>query len=850
MYVAVAAAALDMLEDAPSEPTILNLAGVALYELWSLDAAQALFRAARRLDPSLPNVEANLDEVARRKRAGRRTRPLHAAVPGLARRATSVANRAKPATGLTLSLCMIVRDEEQMLPRCLAAVAPAVDEIVIVDTGSTDATVEIARSFGAKVIEFPWTGSFSEARNVSFEAATGDWVMYLDADEVLVAEDVEQLRALTGRTWREAFYLVETSYTGELGDGGAMVNNALRVFRNRPEYRFRDRLHEQIAHTLPTYIPGRVEQTPVRVTHYGYLGSVRDAKEKSQRNIELLRKQAAESPKTPFLHFNLGSEYIVVGDLNAAIDELKTARVAGRGRGQPDPRRVRAVAVHPPGHGAAHGRQADRGRHRPPPRAWSCSRSSPTSCSRRPASPRCRATPTRRWRCSTAPSRWATPRPATARWSAAAPSWPAWRWPSCTWSWARSPPARDRAAVVRRATIPDFPAVAGPYASALLRDGVAPGDVVAELDKLDALPAAIRLTVAAILQQAGAADEAAAQYRLALDAAPTDTRARTSLAELRLGRGAWDEAAELAAAVPADDPYAGLAVRIELCSLIGRADADTVQAALRRASSAGLSVAEGAVFETWAAIAQGATDTTPVPVAGAPLLAVILETLLRGADGERFVALLPVLERSQLPRREQRELLAQMYLKAGLVDRAAQEWLAAASEAPDVRSMVGLAQVAVAQGMIEDAANFATAALELDPASAQAKALLQRAAGPCRRLDADWLDIWPMRLKLPGPALDYSEQHDFSVFTFLAQRPRPHGRHSRLPAPGGAGCDRPCPRGLRAAGGVRPARALRPQRGLGRARPRADRCLGHPAAEPVAARGARTCRRRRARLTH
>ena len=130
--------------------------------------------------------------------------------------------------------------------------------------------------------------------------------------------------------------------------------------------------------------------------------------------------------------------------------------------------------------------------------------------------------------------------------------------------------------------------------------------MVAELDRLDALPAVIRLTVAAILQQADAADEAAAQYRLALEAAPTDARARTSLAELRLGRGAWDEAAELAAAVPADDPYAGLAVRIELCSLIGRADAGTVHHVLRRAASAGLSAAEVAVFETWAAVAQGA----------------------------------------------------------------------------------------------------------------------------------------------------------------------------------------------------------------------------------------------------
>ena len=728
VYVAIATAALDVLEESPSEPTILNLAGVALYELWSLDAAQALFRAARRLDSSLPNVEGNLDEVARRKRAGRRTRPLHAAVPGLARRATSVANRAKPASGLTLSLCMIVRDEEQMLPRCLAAVASAVDEIVIVDTGSTDATVEIARSFGAKVIEFPWTGSFSEARNVSFEAATGDWVMYLDADEVLVTEDLEQLRSLTGRTWREAFYLVETSYTGELGDGGALVNNALRVFRNRPEYRFRDRLHEQIAHTLPTYVPGRVEQTPVRVTHYGYLGSVRDAKEKSGRNIELLRKQAAESPKTPFLHFNLGSEYIVVGDLNAAIDELRSARsrVAAEGnltRAEYVPtlftRLVTALrmagSLTEATATAAEGLELF-------PQLTDLVLAQARIAQTQGDSAEAVALFHRAIEMGEAPARY-SPMVGSGTFLArlalaelhlelgeAAPARTALQW--CV------------------EHHPEFAAVATPYAAALLGDGVAPADVVTELDKLDALPAAIRRTVAATLQQAGAVDEAAAQYRLALEAAPTDTRTRTSLAELLLGCGAWDEAAAVAAAVPADDPYATLAVRIELCSLIGRADAGTVHAALRRAANAGLSAAEVTVFETWSAAAQGNTDTPPVPVAGAPLLAVILETLLRGADGERFVALLPLLERSRLPRREQRELLAQMYLKAGLIDRAAQEWLTAASEAPDARSMVGLAQVALAQGMAQDAENFATAALELDPASAQAKALLSALPTP------------------------------------------------------------------------------------------------------------------------
>ena len=149
--------------------------------------------------------------------------------------------------------------------------------------------------------------------------------MYLDADEVLVKEDLDKLRALTGRTWREAFYLVETNYTGEAGDGTALTHNALRVFRNRPEYRFEGRLHEQITQHLPAYAPERIEQTSVRLEHYGYLGIVRDARDKSRRNIDLLRAQQAESAPTPFLHFNLGSEYAAAGDGPAALAEFERA---------------------------------------------------------------------------------------------------------------------------------------------------------------------------------------------------------------------------------------------------------------------------------------------------------------------------------------------------------------------------------------------------------------------------------------------------------------------------------------------------------------------------------------------
>src|SRR5205085_1722190 len=129
------------------------------------------------------------------------------------------------------------------------------------------------------------------------------------------ADDAQRLREVLGRTWREAFYLVETNFTGELGDGTAVTHNALRVFRNRPEYRFTGRIHEQIADKLPEGQPERIEITDVRVEHYGYLGVVRDAKDKSRRNIELLERQRDEAGEdSGFLHFNLGSEYAALGE--------------------------------------------------------------------------------------------------------------------------------------------------------------------------------------------------------------------------------------------------------------------------------------------------------------------------------------------------------------------------------------------------------------------------------------------------------------------------------------------------------------------------------------------------------
>ncbi|MHB8146865.1 MAG: glycosyltransferase family 2 protein, partial [Vulcanimicrobiaceae bacterium] len=107
-----------------------------------------------------------------------------------------------------ISLCMIVKNEERFLAQCLRSVADAVDEIIVVDTGSTDGTIEIAKSFGATVIERDWRNDFSWARNESIKPATRRWILFLDADEELVpASKIELARLRTVPAYRKAVWV-------------------------------------------------------------------------------------------------------------------------------------------------------------------------------------------------------------------------------------------------------------------------------------------------------------------------------------------------------------------------------------------------------------------------------------------------------------------------------------------------------------------------------------------------------------------------------------------------------------------------------------------------------------------
>jgi glycosyltransferase involved in cell wall biosynthesis len=224
-----------------------------------------------------------------------------------------------------ISLCMIVKDEEQFLPNCLKSVQSVVDEMIIVDTGSKDKTIDIAQTFGAKIYEIPWEDDFAKARNVSLEHATGDWILQLDADEQFEKEDVAILFSFIEQLETEAFFLKVINHKYD-STGDSLSFPSVRLWRNRPEYRFYGALHEQITGSIVKHFPNKPLQiTPVRIHHYGYAEAVVQQKNKSERNLRIALAEVNKNPDLAFAHYNLAMEYARRRQLQEAIEEFQTA---------------------------------------------------------------------------------------------------------------------------------------------------------------------------------------------------------------------------------------------------------------------------------------------------------------------------------------------------------------------------------------------------------------------------------------------------------------------------------------------------------------------------------------------
>lgn len=202
---------------------------------------------------------------------------------------------APPQETALMSLCMIVKDEQACLAGCLVSAAPVVDEMIVVDTGSTDRTRDVARVFGARVIDVPWADDFSRARNTGLEMATGRWILVLDADEIISTRDHDALRRIARETapGSAAFSIVtrnylhqmnalgwqpnEPRYSAEAAGSGWFPSEKVRLFPNLPSVRFTYPVHEVVEPSLQQ-AGIDIRRCPVPVHHYGKLDLGRSLK--------------------------------------------------------------------------------------------------------------------------------------------------------------------------------------------------------------------------------------------------------------------------------------------------------------------------------------------------------------------------------------------------------------------------------------------------------------------------------------------------------------------------------------------------------------------------------------------
>lgn len=225
-----------------------------------------------------------------------------------------------------LSLCMIVKNEEDCIARCLESVKDVVDEIIIVDTGSTDKTIDICKSYEARIEPFQWNGSFSDARNYSIEKATGDWILWLDADEEVDEMDRKKLCEAAQYNEYDVLTIHLINYYGDYVDTNNSTDiSHTRLFRNKG-FRFVNKMHERL--DIDHVSKEKIGYLDVKVHHYGYLNSIINKKEKTKRNLKMLKQQVKEGENVHWAHYYIALEHYNNKELKQALEYVNMSILA------------------------------------------------------------------------------------------------------------------------------------------------------------------------------------------------------------------------------------------------------------------------------------------------------------------------------------------------------------------------------------------------------------------------------------------------------------------------------------------------------------------------------------------
>jgi tetratricopeptide (TPR) repeat protein len=231
---------------------------------------------------------------------------------------------------LSISLCLIVKNEAANIERCLRSVAGVASELVVLDTGSSDATVALAEACGARVLHAPWENDFSKARNTAIDHAIGAWVLVLDADEELGPGWAESLRATLPGTEAAGFCVVVENLLPADDVARAAEARSVRLFANRPGHRYENAVHEQIRGPIER-LGGRIGELELRLVHHGYVSKTAQGESRASRNVGLLREELSRHPRDAWVHYHLGIAQKAASNMRAAQKHLREARALDAG---------------------------------------------------------------------------------------------------------------------------------------------------------------------------------------------------------------------------------------------------------------------------------------------------------------------------------------------------------------------------------------------------------------------------------------------------------------------------------------------------------------------------------------
>ena len=216
-----------------------------------------------------------------------------------------------------LSLCMIVKNEERNLPRCLDSVRDLAGELIVVDTGSTDQTARIAAGYGAEVIPFDFTRvDFAAARNCAIARASGRWILVLDADETLDRASVPIVERLVALGENAGYFLERHNHWSD--SASPTADYVVRLFPNRPDHRYRGRVHETIDAAILSG-GGRLRKTEIRIDH-NFASDRESRRRKNHWYIEILKEEIAADPSDDSRLDFLAAEYHQLEMFDAATE--------------------------------------------------------------------------------------------------------------------------------------------------------------------------------------------------------------------------------------------------------------------------------------------------------------------------------------------------------------------------------------------------------------------------------------------------------------------------------------------------------------------------------------------------